>query len=76
MPWQEYAPLRSTELPVIVGRGGPRLVQGLLALQRCLEELRWPYTIFGHDTPITMVAQYAAQLYEYLQSHPLEKKNA
>jgi succinyl-CoA synthetase beta subunit len=71
----EYAPLRTTELPVIVGRGGPRLVQGLLALQRCLEELRWPYTIFGHDTPITMVAQYAAQLHEYLQSHPLEKKN-
>ena len=52
----EHAPLRTTELPVIVGRGGPRLVQGLLALQRCLEELGWPYTIFGHDTPITMVA--------------------
>ena len=58
----EHAPLRSTELPVIVGRGGPRLVQGLLALQRCLEELGWPYTIFGPDTPITMVAQYAGQL--------------
>ena len=61
----EHAPLRSTELPVIVGRGGPRLVQGLLALQRCLEELNWPYTMFGHDTPITMVAQYAGQLNRY-----------
>jgi succinyl-CoA synthetase beta subunit len=70
----EYAPLRTTELPVIVGRGGPRLVQGLLALQRCLEELGWPYTIFGHDTPITMVAQYAGQLCKYLTSQPPEKK--
>ncbi|MCY2989610.1 MAG: carboxylate--amine ligase [Planctomycetota bacterium] len=71
----EAAPLRTTELPVIVGRGGPRLVPGLLALQRCLEELGWPYAIFGHDTPITMVAQYAGQLYEYLKTHPAEKKN-
>jgi hypothetical protein len=55
-------------LPVIVGRGGPRLVQGLLALQRCLEELGWPYTIFGPDTPITMVAQYAGRLCQYLRS--------
>jgi len=71
----EYAPLRTTELPVIVGRGGPRLVQGLLALQRCLEELGWPYTMFGHDTPITMVAQYAGQLCKYLTSHSPEKKS-
>jgi succinyl-CoA synthetase beta subunit len=71
----EHAPLRSTPLPVIVGRGGPRLVQGLLALQRCLEELGWPYTMFGHDTPITMVAEYAGQLCKYLTSHPPEKKS-
>jgi succinyl-CoA synthetase beta subunit len=64
----EHAPLRRTELPVIVGRGGPRLVQGLLALQRTLAELGWPYTIFGHDTPITMVAQYAGQLCKYLKT--------
>jgi len=72
----EYAPRRSTELPVIVGRGGPRLVPGLLALQRCLEELGWPYTIFGHDTPITMVAQYAGQLCKYLATLPSDRKTA
>jgi succinyl-CoA synthetase beta subunit len=71
----EYAPLRTKELPVIVGRGGPRLVQGLLALQRCLEELRWPYTIFGHDTPITMVAQYAGQLCKYLKGQTTDRKD-
>jgi succinyl-CoA synthetase beta subunit len=70
----EHAPLRTTELPVIVGRGGPRLVQGLLALQRSFEELGWPYTIFGPDTPITMVAQYAGQLCTYLASQPADRK--
>jgi succinyl-CoA synthetase beta subunit len=66
----EHAPLRKgAELPVIVGRGGPRLVAGLLSLQRTLEELKWPYTIFGHDTPITLVAQYAADLYGYVSTH-------
>lgn len=71
----EHASLRQSELPVIVGRGGPRLVQGLLALQRCLEELNWPYTIFGHDTPITMVAQYAGQLYQYLATSSADRKS-
>ncbi len=71
----EHAPRRSSELPVIVGRGGPRLVQGLLALQRTLEELHWPYTIFGHDTPITMVAQYAGQLCQHLAAQCPEKKD-
>lgn len=72
----EHAPRRSTELPVIVGRGGPRLVQGLLSLQRTLEELGWPYTIFGHDTPITLVAQYAGQLCQYVAAQPPEKKGS
>ena len=71
----EHAPLRTTELPVIVGRGGPRLVQGLLALQNSLEELGWPYTIFGHDTPITMVAQYAGQLCQYISTQPADRTN-
>ena len=30
-------------LPVVIGRGGPRLVQGLLALKKALEYLRLPY---------------------------------
>ncbi|MCD4823282.1 MAG: hypothetical protein K8S55_01635 [Phycisphaerae bacterium] len=50
------------DIPVVVGRGGPRLVQGLLAMQRTLEDLRMPYVIFGPDTPITLVAEYAARL--------------
>jgi succinyl-CoA synthetase beta subunit len=49
-------------IPVVIGRGGPKMVQGFLAMQRTLEELRLPYVIFGPDTPLTLVAEYAAKL--------------
>ena len=49
-------------LPVVIGRGEPRLVKGILAMKQTLEYLRLPYVIFGPDTPITMVAEYAYNL--------------
>jgi hypothetical protein len=49
-------------VPVVVGRGGPRLVRGLLSLKQALEYLQLPYVIFGPDTPVTLVAEYAAKL--------------
>lgn len=49
-------------IPVVVGRGGPRLVKGLLAMKKALEYLKLPYIIFGPDTPVTLVADYAARL--------------
>jgi succinyl-CoA synthetase beta subunit len=71
---RESAPLRNGKpLPTVVGRGGPGLVAGLLALQQALEELDWPYLICGPDTPITMVAQYAAELHHYLTA-PVRKQ--
>ncbi len=77
----EYAYLRKGRtIPVIVGRGGPQLVNGILTLKETLEELEWPYAIFGHDTPITMVAEYAARLYKFIKRNPhatmpLEQRN-
>ncbi|HUS90941.1 MAG TPA: ATP-grasp domain-containing protein [Phycisphaerae bacterium] len=61
------------DIPVVVGRGGPRLVQGILALRKTLEELQMPYVIFGPDTPLTLVAEYAARLCESLVSAGGEK---
>jgi len=46
--------------PVIIGRGGPQLVKGLLTMKDTLESLGLPYVIFGPDTPVTLVAEYAA----------------
>ena len=49
-------------IPVVIGRGGPGLVQGYATMKKTLENLGMPYVFFGPDTPITMVASYAAQL--------------
>jgi succinyl-CoA synthetase beta subunit len=50
------------DLPVVIGRGGPHLVRGLLTMKETLEALQLPYVIFGPDTPVTQVAEYAAKL--------------
>jgi len=46
--------------PVIIGRGGPQLIKGLLTMKDTLESLGLPYVIFGPDTPVTLVSEYAA----------------
>jgi len=53
--------------PVVVGRGGPRLLNGLLVLKDTLDSLNIPYVIFGPDTPVTKVAEYAAQFSKELK---------
>ncbi|MEW5814051.1 MAG: ATP-grasp domain-containing protein [Spirochaetota bacterium] len=55
----EHGPL---DIPVVIGRGGPRLVKGFLIMKQALEYLKLPYVIFGPETPVTMVAEYAAKL--------------
>ena len=55
-------------IPVVIGRGGPRLVRGLLAMKKALEYLGMPYVIFGPDTPVTIVAEYAAKLVDAVSS--------
>lgn len=61
------------EIPVVVGRGGPRLVQGMLTLRKTLEDLRLPYVMFGPDTPITLVAEYAARLADIAEQRQEQK---
>ncbi|HLA85991.1 MAG TPA: ATP-grasp domain-containing protein [Thermoguttaceae bacterium] len=56
---EEHGPI---SIPVVVGRGGPGLVQGYASLKETLDNLGMPYVFFGPDTPITMVAAYAAEL--------------
>lgn len=54
----EHGPITT---PVVIGRGGPQLVKGLLTMKDTLESLGLPYVIFGPDTPVTQVAEYAAK---------------
>jgi len=52
-------------IPCVIGRGGPGLVQGFATLKKTLENIGMPYVFFGPDTPITLVAAYAAKLSGY-----------
>jgi len=61
-------------IPVVIGRGGPRLVKGMISLRKVLEYLKMPYVIFGPDTPVTLVADYASRLVEAVQHKKGEAK--
>lgn len=48
-----------TPLYVVVGRGGPNLVRGMAYMRDTLDNLRLPYRIFGHDSAMSEVVNYA-----------------
>ena len=48
-----------TPLYVVVGRGGPQLIRGMGAFKDVLDALRIPYRIFGFDSAMTDVVNYA-----------------
>jgi succinyl-CoA synthetase beta subunit len=51
-----------TPLYVIVGRGGPNLVRGMGAMRDTCESLGIPYRLFGFDSDISEVIQYAKRV--------------
>ena len=50
-----------TPLYVVLGRGGPNLVRGMAALRDTCNALGLPYRLFGFDSDISQVIQYARQ---------------
>ncbi|RKZ38565.1 MAG: carboxylate--amine ligase [Gammaproteobacteria bacterium] len=44
---------------VVVGRGGPNLVRGLAYMKDTLDALGIPYRMFGHDSAMSGVVNYA-----------------
>ena len=44
---------------VVVGRGGPNLVRGMAYLKDTLDGLGLPYRMFGHDSAMSEVVNYA-----------------
>jgi hypothetical protein len=50
-----------TPLYVVLGRGGPNLVRGMAALRDTCGALGLPYRLFGFDSDISQVIQYAKQ---------------
>jgi hypothetical protein len=48
-----------TPLFVVVGRGGPNLIRGMAYLKDTLDAMALPYRMFGHDSAMSAVVNYA-----------------
>ncbi|MDH4285774.1 MAG: hypothetical protein OEV35_10700 [Gallionellaceae bacterium] len=57
-----------TPLYVVIGRGGPQLIRGMGAFKDVLDSLRLPYRIFGFDSAMTDVVNYAQAADRWMKS--------
>jgi len=51
---------------VVVGRGGPNLVRGMSTLKDTLDALKVPYRMFGYDSSMSSVVDYAKSIDEWM----------
>lgn len=51
---------------VVVGRGGPNVIQGMAYARDVLDNLRVPYSFFGHDSSMIGVLNHALELDKWL----------
>jgi len=55
-----------TPLYVVVGRGGPNLIRGMGTLKDTLDALKIPYRMFGYDSSMSAVVNYAKEIDEWI----------
>ncbi|MCE1188604.1 MAG: carboxylate--amine ligase [Ignavibacteria bacterium] len=64
---------------VVIGRGGPNLIKGMFYAKGILDTLKLPYRMFGYDTSMIKVLEYAKKIddwwdtagkTEYLKKYP------
>ena len=65
---EHFSAYGPTPLYVVVGRGGPNLVRGMGAMRDSCEVLGIPYRIFGFDSDISEVIQYAKRVDAWMKS--------
>ena len=53
---------------VVIGRGGPNLVRGMLIFKDVLEALRIPYRIFAHDSSMSNVVGYVKDVDRWMKA--------
>ncbi len=51
---------------VVVGRGGPNLIRGLGTLKDTMEALKIPYRMFGYDSSMSAVVNYAKAVDDWM----------
>jgi hypothetical protein len=54
-------------LYVVVGRGGPNLIRGMGYMKDTLDSLGLPYQMFGHDSAMSEVVNYAQKADEWMR---------
>lgn len=58
---------------VVVGRGGPRLIEGLLYGRDILDQLQLPYSFFGFDSSMVRVIRHALEIDQWLETSATAK---
>jgi hypothetical protein len=56
---EHYATHGPTPLYAVIGRGGPNLIRGMGVLRDTFESLKIPYKMFGFDSDMSEVINYA-----------------
>ncbi len=56
-----------TPLFMVIGRGGPNLIRGMGYMRDTLDNLKLPYRIFGHDSAMSEVVNYALNMDEWME---------
>jgi len=62
------------DVQVIVGRGGPNVIKGMVYARDILDSLKVPYRFFGHDSSMIGVLNYTIELDQWLESQKKGKK--
>jgi succinyl-CoA synthetase beta subunit len=57
-----------TPLYVVIGRGGPHLVRGMSVMRDTMEALGLPYRIFGFDSDMSEVVDYARKVNDWMKA--------
>jgi len=55
-------------ITVVIGRGGPNLVRGLVAFRDVLDALRVPYRIFAFDSAMSSVVDYVKGIDKWMKA--------
>jgi succinyl-CoA synthetase beta subunit len=63
--FSEHGP---SPLYVVIGRGGPNLVRGMAVMRDTMEALGLPYRIFGFDSDMSGVVEYARKVNDWMKT--------
>ena len=58
----------ASPLYVVVGRGGPNLIRGMGNLKDTLDSMKIPYRMFGYDSSMSGVVNYAKSINDWMES--------